>query len=176
VRALVVVLAAEVVERALLGAGVRLGRPARLGLERAVQALVPPVLLRRAGLREVGQDAQAHPPDAQRREPRERDGRERDAVVAADARRQPVLAEQALEHGPRPGRRRRGQSAAREQEAAVAVGDGERVAVHAVAGLELALEVGGPDRVRRVHRGRRPAGMPEGAAPPARRDEARAPE
>jgi hypothetical protein len=116
VRALGVVLAAEAVEHALLRPRVRRRGPGGLRLERAVHALVPPVLLRRAGLGQVWQDPQSQPPHAQRREPRERDGRERDAVVAADARGQAVLAEQPLEDGPRARRGRRRQPAAREQE------------------------------------------------------------
>ncbi len=51
------------------------------------------------------------------------------------------------------------QPRAGEQEAAVAVDDGEGIAVEPVAGFELTFEVRGPDLVGRLHEGIGPAGV-----------------
>src|SRR6188472_2644946 len=64
----------------------RVTRRARApAFECAMHAFVPAVLLRRGGLDEVGQDPEANPPDGERREPAERLGGKRDAIVRADA-------------------------------------------------------------------------------------------
>ena len=53
-----------------------------------MHAFMPAVLLGAAGLDELGQDAQAHPPGRELREPRQGVGGEGHAVVGADAQRQ----------------------------------------------------------------------------------------
>jgi hypothetical protein len=66
--------------------------------------------------------------------------RERRAVVAADRRRQTVLAEHSLEGGSRSRGLHVVQRAAREEVSAVVVQKRQRVAVDTVAGPELALK------------------------------------
>ena len=79
-RAQLVELAAPLVEAVLLSAPRRAGGPRAVGLERAVHAFMPAVLLGGGGLDQVGQDAEAHPPDREGREPAERLGGEWDRV------------------------------------------------------------------------------------------------
>ena len=72
----------------------------------------------------------------------------------------PNFAEETSEDAPRARVGRAIEALAGEQIAAEAVLDGEWVAVAAIEGLELALEVGGPDRIRRIKgRSGRPTGM-----------------
>jgi hypothetical protein len=52
------------------------------------------------------------------------------------------------------GHRRRAQGLAAQQIAAVAIGDRQGIAIEAVAGLELALEVGTPHEIRGAYRAR----------------------
>ena len=75
--------------------------------------------------------------------------------------------------GPGPGDRGRQQALAGEQVPAEAVDDRERIAIHAVAGLELAFEVGRPRPIGRRHRDQRPARVRRHRTSPRRRDEAR---
>ena len=136
-----------------------------------MHAFMPPVLVGAAGFDELGQDPQPHPPGRELREPGQGRGREGDAVVGANAQRQAVLFEQARED--RLGLRDRGgaQTLTGEQVPTEAVGDGERIAVAAVAGLELPLVVRAPHRIRGAHDRRGPAGMAEAAARAVRGDE-----
>jgi hypothetical protein len=160
-RSEIVELGFEPIELALLRCQVPCRRARRLGFECAVHALMATVLLRLTGLDELGQDAQADPPGRKRRQTRQAHGGERCAVVRANARGQAVLSEDPHEYGLGFMRRRRLQRLALEQEAAVAVGNGQRIAVSAIERLELALEVSAPDLVGRVNRGVRLAGMPD---------------
>ena len=106
--------------------------------------------------------------------PGERGGREGHAIVGADDPRQAVLLEEPKED--RPGQRDRGrqQALAHEQAPAVPIDDGQRIAVDAVAGLELAFEVRGPGPVGRGHRDERPARVCGHRAAPRCGDESRA--
>jgi Lhr-like helicase len=61
-----------------------------------------------------------------------------------------MLAKHPLESGPRSGRLHIEQRPAREQVPAVVVQQGQRIAVDAVASLELALEIDRPDLVRSI--------------------------
>lgn len=158
---LLVELDSEGVEATLLRRQVGGRRSRRLGLERAVHTLVAPVLLRFSGLDELGQDAQAHPPRRQARQPCEADRCKGWAVVGADSLRQPKLPEDTSEHRLGILHRCGGQSLTAEQEAAVSVGDGQGIAVDPVAGAEVPLEVGAPDLVRCIDGGVRPSGMPQ---------------
>lgn len=66
----------------------------------------------------------------------------------------------------------RWQSLAGEQESAIAIDDGEGIAVEAVAGTEVALEVSGPDLVGYLHRRVGSAGMAQARAAAALGDQA----
>ena len=112
-------------------------------------------------------NAQAQPPHVERREPVERGGRERHAVVGANRPGQPILAEEAIEDGPHARALRREQAVAREQVAGVLVGDREWVAVDPIAGAELAFEVGRPQVVGGAGDRRDDARVMHGAAPPS---------
>ncbi len=168
---LVIELAAEVVEAALLGPEVSFRRPGGTRFESSVHAFVAAVLLGLAGLDEFGEDAEADPPDRERGEAAERVGGEGGTVVGADTLRQAVLAEEALEDGPGAFDRWGGEPVTTEEEATEAILDGERIAVEAVARAELALEVGAPDSVGRVHGCGWPAGMSAAHSTPSGWDE-----
>jgi len=139
------------VEATLLSPEVSLGRPCGTGFESSVHTLVAAVLLGLAGLDELGEDAEADPPDREPGEAAERVGGEGGAVVGADTLGQAVLAEEALEDGSGAFDGWGGEPVATEEEATEAILDGQRIAVEAVARAELALEVGAPDGVGRVH-------------------------
>ena len=144
-RSLVVVLGAEVVERALLRRERRAGRPNRLRLERFVHPLMRPILLRRRGPGALMLNAEPQPPDIELREAVNPGRRERDAVVRANRVRQAVFAEQPVEDRAHATPLRREQTVTREQESGVLVGHGERVTVHPIARAKVPLEVRGPD-------------------------------
>src|SRR5213594_1024527 len=114
--------------------------------------LVPAILLGLSGLDELGLNAEPDPPDRERRQPSQRIRGERRAVVRADPFGQPVAAKQSPKDGPTGLDGRLQQSAAAEQEAGRGVLDRQRIAVDAVPGPELPLEIGSPDRVRLVER------------------------
>src|SRR5213594_4751668 len=148
VRPLVVVLRAEALKAALLAAARAGGRPGRLGLQRAVHAFVGAVLFRMARLDALLGDPEADPPDVHRAQPMDARGAEGGPVVGADGAGQADVAEESVEHEPAVLRADRRQGVTGEQIAAVLVGDREGIAVRAVAGAEVALEVRGPHVVR----------------------------
>src|SRR5690606_1331982 len=123
------------------------------------------------GLDELGLDPEPEPPDAELGEAAEGAGGERRTVVAAEPLGQAVLAEETLEDRSTRRVARCRESLTGEQVARVAVDDGERVAAAAIADGEVPLEVGGPDRVWRVHRRGGTARMPERTPAPARMHE-----
>src|SRR5262249_10014835 len=95
---------------------------------------------------------QAHPPDAQPRQPRKSAARKRRPVVAANSRRQPVLDKRAREA-------RAGglvgamvERVTAEDKATERVAQRERIAIHAIAGAEFPFEIRGPPAVRRRDR------------------------
>src|SRR5207244_335935 len=141
VRAEGVVLVAPAIEAALLLSSVALRRAGALALQGEVHALVAAVLVWGGGLGEIGQDAEADPPDRERREAPERLGGKGDAVIGADAPGQAVLLEEGLEDGASFDQRGAGECLTRQEQAAIAVGDCEREAVLPVAQLELTLVV-----------------------------------
>src|SRR5688572_13997531 len=122
-----------------------------------MKPLVPTILLGTTRFDQLGPDAELDPPDGELGEARDRGARKRIAVVGADPLRQAVLAEEVAETPDRGCEIEKQHAAAVEQEAGVAVLDRERIAEIAVAGPELALEVGRPGRVGLVrNRQRRP--------------------
>src|SRR5579871_902427 len=164
VRPLMVELVAESIETALLVGNVGRGRPAGLGLEGAVHALMAAILLRLA--RPYPLEPDAHPGPS-RRQPGQaaRAGRgEGCAVVAADCGRQPVFCEQLIHLG----LHRLADRLDRldgQQVATEGVGHRERAATLPIAGAEPALEVDAPGIVgcrhgekRLLHR-QRPAAL-----------------
>ena len=70
VRTLFVVLAPKTIKRSLLRAPVRRRRRSRLLFQRAMHALVPPVLFRMSGRNALRHNPQLHPPHRQARKPR----------------------------------------------------------------------------------------------------------
>jgi hypothetical protein len=107
-----------------------------------------PVLLRVPGLDAFDLYAEPEPPDRHPGEVVEavRAG-EGDTVVGPDGGRQPAFLKELQEGADRRRLAYRLQGFAQEQEARGMVGDGERVAIAAIAKLELALEVGAPQVV-----------------------------
>jgi hypothetical protein len=141
---------AEGIEATLLGAAVSCRRDGGLGLEILVHAFVATVLLGLTGFDEIGQDAELDPPDGEARETAQGHGGEGRAVISANALWETELTEGPGEDGTGSEVGGSGEPLAGEEEATEAVLDGERIAVDAVEGLELALEVGGPDGVGSV--------------------------
>jgi hypothetical protein len=140
-----VVEAAEAVEALLLSSQVG-GRWHGGSLAQGtVHAFVPAVLIGLAGLDELGADAELDPADGELREAADGSGCERRPVVGPDPVGQAERSEQVLEAGGGGFEIEAGQGAAVQEIAGVSILDGERVAVTAVPGLELTLEVGGPD-------------------------------
>ena len=140
VRPVEVVLGLEAIEFPLLPAKTRCRGARRPGLQGLVHSLVRAVLLGAARLDPLVNDAELHPPYVQSAQAMDSGRRERRAVVAADRRRQTVLAEHSLEGGSRSRGLHVVQRAAREEVSAVVVQKRQRVAVDTVAGPELALK------------------------------------
>jgi hypothetical protein len=151
------------IERPLLGAKSRPGRESGVFLQGAVHALVPAILLRFAGLGELGGNAERDPPDGQTGETTQSIGGKGSSVVGADPVREAVFAEEMLEAAACELRIDALEAAALEEKSGVGILDGEGIAEGPIAGPELAFEVGGPGGIGRIHGiGRRP-GM--GATP-----------
>jgi len=111
-------------------------------------------------------DSELHPPDVELAEAVDPDRREGGAVVGTDGLGDSDLLEEPSERCLCPLRAHRGEGFAEQEHAAVVVGDGERIAVLAITGPEMALEVGGPDLVRCVRFECNRSGMlPAPAAP-----------
>src|SRR6478736_1288774 len=164
----VVEVLAEVLEPGLL-LGRACGRRAGgLGLERAVHALVAAVLLRLARLDPLELDAELDPMN---REPGQTPGTGRagkgDAIVAADGPRQAQLAKRPLYQGPHPFGRR-WHDPALDEEAAVGIGEGQRIATLAIPGPKPALEVDAPAIIGLADRQKRPGQRYRPALPAAR--------
>ena len=142
--ALLVVDAAEGVERPLLIGKRRCWRAHRRLLERPMEAFEAPVLFGVTGRDAFGRDAQFDEVDGESGEPAEAGGCERRAVVGSDDGGEPPLAEGALDDGEDVGERWARESFAGDEEAGVGVDDRERVDAGAVACARPALEVDGP--------------------------------
>ena len=132
---------AEPIERALLGGQMPVGWAGGRGLQGAMHPFVGAVLLWTRRQDPLVLNAQPDPPHVELREAVDAGGGERHPVVGADGARQPVLAEEALENGPDAHALGRQQPVTGQQVARGLVGDGERIAVDAIAGPEVALEV-----------------------------------
>src|SRR6185312_5706251 len=152
VRTVVVEVVAEAIEACLLLGGRVGGRPRGLGLEGAVHALMPAVLLRLARVDALETDAELDPVHGKPRQAAGTGARgEGRAVVAADGTRQAELAKGLVDDrlhrldGLR-------DDAALDEEAAVGIGDGERIAALTVGGAKPALEIDAPEVVRLPHR------------------------
>jgi hypothetical protein len=91
------------------------------------------------------------PPDGELREPSEGSRGERDAVIGEDPLGKAVFLEQVLEAAAGQAGVDTVEAVALEQEAGMAVLDGERVAESAIAGPKLTLEVCGPGGVGCIH-------------------------
>ena len=118
------------------------------------------VLLRTGGRDPLVDDAQLHPPDIEGATSHECRSRRTARRYRCGSRRAGRPRERARERraARRPSARRRS-AATRQERAAEMIGDRQRVAVLAIAGLELSLEVGGPDLIRRGPSARGRAGM-----------------
>ena len=101
-RPLVIELVHEGIEAGLLLEDIRGRRPRGLGLQRQVQALVPPILLGMSRRNALQADAEAEPPDGELAQPVQRmRGGEGHAIVRADGLGKPILLKRALEDGER---------------------------------------------------------------------------
>src|SRR5450755_999 len=164
----VVEVLAEVLEPGLLLGRARGGWAGGLGLERAVHALVTAVLLRLAQLDSLELNPELDPMN---REPGQAPGTGRAgkgvAIVASDGSRQAQLAKGPIYQGPHPFSRRR-HDPAFDEETAVGIGEGQRIATLTGAGPKPAFEVYAPTIIGLADRqkGARPRYRP--ALPAAR--------
>ena len=117
-----------------------------------MHTFVSSILLGLGRLDEFRKDAQSDPPDRQPGEPGEGGG-EGGAVFGTDDFGQAKFAEESVENGSGGLRVRGVERLAAQEEAAVSIDDGERIAVFSIEGFEVAFEVGGPDVIRRTHGG-----------------------
>ncbi len=139
VRPLVIELEAKTIENFLLRTCGSARRSRGFGLQRAMHSLVPTVVLRLSGTNAVVADSEANPPDRQARKPLQASRRERRTVVGADRLWQAELAKSRLEKRSDflgAGFSRHG--LATQDEARVAIGDGQRRAARAIATPESA--------------------------------------
>jgi hypothetical protein len=119
--------------------------PDGFGLQGLVHTLVRPVLLGMGGQDALVLNPEAHPPDVELREAVDAGGSEGHAVVGADGEWESEGAEGVLHSAPHSKSLRTEQALAGEQVTRVLVGKGQRVAVAAVTGAKMTLEVGGPE-------------------------------
>ena len=158
----------EGIEAGLLLQAVHAGWAGCLALQRQMHPFMTTVLLRIAGLDALDGNTEPQPPDRQPGEVEEGIGAgERDAVVGADGVRQSALGEQALERRDRALLADGVEGLAEQQEARRVIGDGERVAIVAVAEAELTFEIGAPEVIVIGAGGKRRA-LGAVAAPPRR--------
>ena len=143
VRALLVVVSAEVVKADLLFGPACCRRARGLRLERAMHPLVATVFLRRCRTDEMRLDTELEPPRRELGQPAGPARAERRAIVAADRNWQAVAAKRCAEGWPNPIDRRR-HDIERDQKAAVVVRYGQGVNARAVSGAKPALEIDTP--------------------------------
>ena len=172
VRPFGVELLAEAIEAPLLSGEAPRRRARGLGLQGAMHAFMAAILLRLARFDQLGQNAQADPPGGEARESGQRVGGKGHAIVGADALGEPELVKQPREHRFGLVYRGRVQRLAAQQIAAEAIGDGQGIAVPAVAGFELAFEVGAPGVIGREDLRGGFAGMADVPAVPGGGDQA----
>lgn len=141
----VVVLVPKAIEADLLGLERAAGRARGLGLERAMHPFMASVLIRGRRFDQLGEDTEPNPPDRQRGEAAEGGGGKRHAVVGPDDVRRAVLLKQPEEDRARQEDPGREQALTRQQVPAAPIDDRQGIAVDAIAGFEVAFEVGGPD-------------------------------
>src|ERR1700730_7727902 len=148
-RAFGIELAEEGVEAFLLLQAVEARRPGRLLLEGEVHAFMAAVLLWMPGLDAFDRDAEPEPPHRELGEVEQGIGTgKRHAVVGADGPREATIADQALKGCHCRLFAGRIECLTQQQKARSMIGDGQRIAVAAIAELELTLEVGAPQIVR----------------------------
>ena len=123
-------------------------RARRVGLQHGMELLMRSILFRSPQRDPFRHDPEAHPPDIQTREPAEGRTGKRLAVIAANPGGQPVVAKRALEAPAGEERTAAEQRITPQHIAAEPVSQRQRIAVHPVARAELALEIGGPRRIR----------------------------
>ena len=134
------------------GNGPPAGAPC-LGFQHGMELLMRSILFRSPERDPFRHDPEAHPPDIQAREPAEGRTGERLAVIAANPVGQPIVAKRALEAPAGEARTAAEQRITPQHIAAEPVSQRQRIAVHPVARAELALEIGGPRRIRPGDRG-----------------------
>ncbi len=152
VRPFVIVDGAEHVKGPLLLGERRLGRACGVFFQRAMQPLVPAVLLRLAGIDPLGAHAKLDPPHGKPRKPARADRSERRPVVRADRKRQTELAKRRVEGVPHAIPVGLSHGLAAQEIAAHRVADRQGIAALTLAGAKPALEVGAPHRIGRLDR------------------------
>src|SRR5277367_330272 len=145
-----VVFLAEIRQRSLLRPPILRRRHRHFLLQRAMHALVPPVLLGMSRLNPLRHNPQLDPPHRQPRQSSNRRRGKRRSVVSPDRLRQAIFAERGFEDRLHPRRVRVLHRLAAQQIAAVRVADRQRIDALSVPRTEPALEVRAPHPVRPV--------------------------
>src|SRR5436190_5617334 len=146
--ALLVVFVSELFKAPLLRGQRTCRWSCRVFFQRAMEALMTPILLRLSGLNALQLDAQAQPPHTQFAQASQRSGSKGRSVVRADGPRHPILPERADHDGlhylpPGAG----AQPLAAQQITAVSVGQSKRTALVTITRAEPSLEVHTPHRI-----------------------------
>jgi hypothetical protein len=143
-RTLVIELVLEAIEGVLLTPHGAFGRRERRLLQRRMHSFMPAVILWRCRSRAFRHNAQLHPAHRNPAEAPRRTTGEGYAVVGVNHQRQSMFVKGGVEN--RSDVRRIGffDDVTAQQESAVRVGDGQRIAACAVRGAEPALEIGAP--------------------------------
>src|SRR6476469_9023979 len=142
-RTFVVELAAPPIKLSLLRCQILSWGTGRLCFERFVHPLVLSVLFGMGRLSELRPDAHLDPPDGEARKSAQGDRGERNTVVGANGLWQSIFSKQPFECEMDRDLFGRPECFASEDVSAVLIGDGQRIAVVAIARQKLAFEVGG---------------------------------
>src|SRR5262245_19752263 len=129
------------------------------------------VLFRVRRLDQLRVDPEPYPPDGECRQSTKSGGREGDAVVGANGPGQSALVEESMKHRLCEIEGCGAKALTREQVTAVAIHDRQRVAVSAIARLELTLEISRPEVVGASNHARRPTRVARILPPPVADDQ-----
>src|SRR5258708_14528189 len=153
---LVVVLVPKRIEALLWGADRGRWRLGRGLLHRAMEPFMPTVLTWATRIDPFGHDAQFDPPDRQSRQTTRTNGGERRPVISPQPHRQAVFPKRRFEQWPHLlGIGSVMHALATQHHTAVRIGDGQRIAAHAICGPKPAFEIGAPRVVGLADRAKR---------------------
>jgi hypothetical protein len=118
-----------------------------LVLKGTMQPFMSAVLFRVTRLDALRHNSQLDPPRRKRRHSPSTGRGEGRPIVSTNSQRQPVLPEDALEHGPYMGIIRLGENLAAKEHPSAGIADSQGVAASSVTGVNPTLEIGAPDTI-----------------------------